>query len=83
MDRSRQNTNNQKYERGLRLNLKNHKSAILHHTVQGLLNKQFELSVLLNTNVQNTHALFFTEHWLSEDQVLLQINFKLVSKFCR
>jgi hypothetical protein len=44
-----------------------------------------ELMVLLNTSLHNINALCFTEHWLSEDQlILLEINnFKLVSKFCR
>jgi hypothetical protein len=77
--------NNQKNDRGLTLNFKNHKFAILHHNVQSLLNKQMKLTVLLNTSLQGIDVLCFTEHWLSEDQiVLLEINnFKLVSKFCR
>jgi hypothetical protein len=43
------------------------------------------MNVILNTRLQNIDVLRFTEHWLSEDQlVLVEIeNFKLVSKFCR
>jgi hypothetical protein len=85
MDRPKQIINNLKCYRTVRSNSKNHNFAILHHNVQSLFNKQMELMVLLNTSLHNINALCFTEHWLSEDQlILLQINnFKLVSKFCR
>jgi hypothetical protein len=76
---------NQKGDRRRRSKLRNHKFAIFHHSVQSIFNKQMELKVLLNTSLHNIKVLCFTEHWLSEDQlVLLEINnFKLVNKFCR
>jgi hypothetical protein len=85
MDRPKQIINNQKCDRKVRLNSKNHKFAILHHNVQSLFNKQMKLMVLLNTSLHNINALCFTEHWLSEDQLNLLVinNFKLVSKFCK
>jgi hypothetical protein len=52
MDGLIQIRNNQKNERGLTLNLNNHKFAILHYNAQSLLNKQMELTVLLNTSLR-------------------------------
>lgn len=44
-----------------------------------------ELTVLLNSSLQEVDILCLTEYWLDELQItLVEINkFKLVSKFCR
>jgi uncharacterized protein YggL (DUF469 family) len=65
MDRLSLINNNKKGDRRLRLKLKNHEFAILHHNAQSSFNKQMELMVLLNTSSQYIDALCFTEHWLS------------------
>jgi hypothetical protein len=41
--------------------LPHEKFKILHHNVQGFINKQLEFSVLLNSNLQNLDVICFTE----------------------
>jgi hypothetical protein len=85
MGRPRKSISNSEGESELRCNFKGNIFTVLHHNVQSLWNKRMELAVLLNSTLNGTDALCFTEHWLGEDQLaLVEINkFKLVRKFCR
>jgi hypothetical protein len=85
MVRTRKSLSNSACESEVREKFKANKFTILHHNAPSLWNKRRELTVLLNSSLQGTDALYFTEHWLNKDQLtLVEINnFKLVSKFCR
>jgi hypothetical protein len=45
------------------------KFKILRHNVQGFTNNQLELTVLLNTKLQDLDVTCLTEHWLTEVQI--------------
>jgi hypothetical protein len=85
MDRLKQEIINVDDKVGNRKDFNSYVLKIVHHNVQSLSNKLFELSIVLNSDLINLDVLCFTEHWLMENQ-MRDVNidcFKLMSNFSR